>query len=270
MRAAKSTLGQIKNPFELPQWLPELKDRDILRKDLIAGLTVALVLIPQSMAYAQLAGLPAHYGLYASLLPPVIAAFFGSSRQLATGPVAMVSLMTAASLEPLATAGSEAFVGYAILLAFMVGLFQLVPQGAAPPQPQQPQAPTQYQQPQQPQQPQTPGYPAQPDHTEKRVLFDLLDVGVFRVHQRQGARNHYHGWHRFFLQSKTASQSLRLCVRRVCRVASIRQLVHLVAGQVSYPGRGRGLLPGPPECRRAVSQAPQTGYSSFQYHHARG
>ena len=126
IRVARSTLGQIKNPFELPQWLPELKDKKILRKDFIAGLTVALVLIPQSMAYAQLAGLPAHYGLYASLLPPIIATIFGSSRQLATGPVAMVSLMTAAALEPLATMGSEAFVGYAVLLAFMVGIFQLV------------------------------------------------------------------------------------------------------------------------------------------------
>ncbi|MFA7164972.1 MAG: SulP family inorganic anion transporter, partial [Desulfoplanes sp.] len=63
--------------------------------DMVAGLTVALVLIPQSMAYAQLAGLPAYYGLYASFLPPMIAALFGSSRQLATGPVAVVSLMTA-------------------------------------------------------------------------------------------------------------------------------------------------------------------------------
>ncbi len=126
IRATRNTLSHIKNPFELPQWWSELKDRDVLKKDFIAGLTVALVLIPQSMAYAQLAGLPAHYGLYASLLPPIIAAFFGSSRQLATGPVAMVSLMTAAALEPLATAGGEAFIGYAILLAFMVGLFQLV------------------------------------------------------------------------------------------------------------------------------------------------
>ena len=126
IRVARNTLGQIKNPFELPPWLPELKDKKVLRKDFIAGLTVALVLIPQSMAYAQLAGLPAHYGLYASLLPPIIATIFGSSRQLATGPVAMVSLMTAAALEPLATMGSEAFVGYAVLLAFMVGLFQLV------------------------------------------------------------------------------------------------------------------------------------------------
>jgi MFS superfamily sulfate permease-like transporter len=95
------------------------------KTDAIAGLTVALVLIPQSMAYAQLAGLPAYYGLYASFLPPMLAALFGSSRQLATGPVAVVSLMTAASLAPLATAGSEGYVAYAVLLALMVGIFQL-------------------------------------------------------------------------------------------------------------------------------------------------
>jgi SulP family sulfate permease len=95
-----------------------------LRIDAISGLTVALVLIPQSMAYAQLAGLPAYYGLYAAFLPPMIAALFGSSLQLATGPVAVVSLMTAASLEPLATAGSEAYIAYAVLLALMVGAFQ--------------------------------------------------------------------------------------------------------------------------------------------------
>jgi anti-anti-sigma factor len=94
------------------------------RIDAVSGLTVALVLIPQSMAYAQLAGLPAYYGLYASFLPPMIASLFGSSRQLATGPVAVVSLMTSASLEPLATAGSEGYIIYAVLLALMVGLFQ--------------------------------------------------------------------------------------------------------------------------------------------------
>ena len=97
-----------------------------LRIDALSGLTVALVLIPQSMAYAQLAGLPAYYGLYASFLPPMIAALFGSSRQLATGPVAVVSLMTAASLEPLATAGSPGYIAYAIMLALMVGVFQFV------------------------------------------------------------------------------------------------------------------------------------------------
>ncbi|MCJ7596379.1 MAG: SulP family inorganic anion transporter [Desulfobacterales bacterium] len=96
------------------------------RLDAVSGLTVALVLIPQSMAYAQLAGLPPYYGLYASFLPPMVAALFGSSRQLATGPVAVVSLMTAASLGPLATAGSEGYIAYAVLLALMVGAFQFL------------------------------------------------------------------------------------------------------------------------------------------------
>ncbi len=93
--------------------------------DVIAGITVAMVLIPQSMAYAQLAGLPAYYGLYAAFLPPMVASLFGSSRQLATGPVAVVSLMSAASLEPLATAGSAQFIAYSIILAMTVGVFQL-------------------------------------------------------------------------------------------------------------------------------------------------
>ena len=92
--------------------------------DLMAGITVAMVLIPQSMAYAQLAGLPAYYGLYAAFLPPMVAALFGSSRQLATGPVAVVSLMSAASLEPLATAGGPQFIAYSIVLALTVGVFQ--------------------------------------------------------------------------------------------------------------------------------------------------
>jgi SulP family sulfate permease len=95
------------------------------KTDGIAGITVALVLIPQSMAYAQLAGLPPYYGLYASFLPPMVASLFGSSRQLATGPVAVVSLMTSASLAPLATAGSEAYIAYAVVLALSVGVFQL-------------------------------------------------------------------------------------------------------------------------------------------------
>jgi len=109
--------------FPFLEWFKNYRINS-LRIDALSGLTVALVLIPQSMAYAQLAGLPAYYGLYASFLPPMIAALFGSSRQLATGPVAVVSLMTAASLEPLATAGSEGYIGYAIMLALMVGVFQ--------------------------------------------------------------------------------------------------------------------------------------------------
>ena len=105
-------------------WISELKDGSTLKADAIAGLTVALVLVPQSMAYAQLAGLPPYVGLYASFLPVIIASVFGSSRQLATGPVAIVSLMTAAALEPLAVS-PEGYLAYAAILAFMVGLFQL-------------------------------------------------------------------------------------------------------------------------------------------------
>jgi sulfate permease, SulP family len=97
---------------------------DSLKADIFSGLTVALVLIPQSLAYAELAGLPSYYGLYASFLPPLVAALFGSSHQLATGPVAVVSLLTATSLEPLATAGGQQYIAYAILLALMVGVFQ--------------------------------------------------------------------------------------------------------------------------------------------------
>ncbi|HHB76623.1 MAG TPA: sodium-independent anion transporter, partial [Desulfobulbus sp.] len=110
--------------FPFLDWLSDY-DLHKLKSDLVAGITVALVLVPQSMAYAQLAGLPAYYGLYASFLPPMVAALFGSSRRLATGPVAVVSIMTATALEPLATAGSAEFIGYAVLLAFLVGLFQL-------------------------------------------------------------------------------------------------------------------------------------------------
>ena len=96
-----------------------------LRADFIAGLTVALVLVPQSMAYAQLAGLPAYYGLYAAFLPVAVAALWGSSNQLGTGPVAVVSLLTASSLAPLAASGSDHFVALAIMLALLVGIVQL-------------------------------------------------------------------------------------------------------------------------------------------------
>lgn len=109
--------------FPFLNWFKDY-DTDKFKIDLMAGITVALVLIPQSMAYAQLAGLPAYYGLYAAFLPPMVAALFGSSRQLATGPVAVVSLMSAASLEPLATAGSTEFITYSIVLALTVGIFQ--------------------------------------------------------------------------------------------------------------------------------------------------
>jgi SulP family sulfate permease len=92
----------------------------------MAGITVALVLIPQSMAYAQLAGLPAYYGLYAAFLPVAVAALWGSSHQLGTGPVAVVSLLTASSLAVLAAPGSDQFIALAIMLALLVGIIQLL------------------------------------------------------------------------------------------------------------------------------------------------
>jgi SulP family sulfate permease len=106
------------------RWFP--MGGDTIRADLIAGITVALVLIPQSMAYAQLAGLPAYYGLYAAFLPVLIAALWGSSSQLGTGPVAVVSLLTATAVAQFAEIGSPEFISLAIMLAFLVGVFQLL------------------------------------------------------------------------------------------------------------------------------------------------
>jgi SulP family sulfate permease len=91
----------------------------------IAGVSVALVLIPQSLAYAELAGLPAYYGLYAAMLPPIAAAFFASSPYLQTGPVAMTSLLTFGALAPLAAPGGPEYVGLAAVLALVVGVVRL-------------------------------------------------------------------------------------------------------------------------------------------------
>lgn len=97
-----------------------------IKNDLVAGVTVSLVAIPQSLAYAQLAGVPAYYGLYAALIPTIVGALSGSSRQLSTGPVAMTSLLTAASVAPLAAHGSEMFYAYVVLLALLSGMFQVL------------------------------------------------------------------------------------------------------------------------------------------------
>ncbi|NNC92711.1 MAG: SulP family inorganic anion transporter [Acidimicrobiia bacterium] len=95
--------------------------RRLTRGDVIAGISVALVLIPQSLAYAELAGLPAYYGLYAAALPPLVAAFFASSRYLQTGPVAMTSLLTFGALSAFAEPFSEEWIKLAALLALVVG-----------------------------------------------------------------------------------------------------------------------------------------------------
>ena len=123
-----STMNKIAKFLPFLAWIGEIRDSNILKADLVAGLTVALVLVPQSMAYAQLAGLPPQHGLYASFLPVMIAALMGSSRQLGTGPVAVVSLLTAAAVPTILPEGAsmEEYVVYASLLAFLVGVFQFV------------------------------------------------------------------------------------------------------------------------------------------------
>jgi len=108
-----------------PKWKSLRIDADTVRHDVIAGITVSLVAVPQSLAYAQLAGVPAYYGLYAAFIPTIIGAVFGSSRQLSTGPVAMTSLLTAASVAPIALRGTDAFYENVILLALLSGLFQV-------------------------------------------------------------------------------------------------------------------------------------------------
>ncbi len=110
--------------FPFLRWFPLRGDK--LRADIVAGITVALILVPQSMAYAQLAGLPVVYGLYASLLPVMVASMWGSSNQLHTGPVAMLALLSAVTVIPFAAPGSEKFIEISIMLALMVGVMRLL------------------------------------------------------------------------------------------------------------------------------------------------
>ncbi|MGH8729007.1 MAG: SulP family inorganic anion transporter [Burkholderiales bacterium] len=109
--------------FPFLRWFP--LSHETLKADWLAGFTVALVLIPQSMAYAQLAGMPVQYGLYAAFLPVIIGALWGSSSQLSTGPAAMAALLTATALAPMATSGSEQYIALAIVLSLLVGLVRL-------------------------------------------------------------------------------------------------------------------------------------------------
>ena len=105
-------------------WLRTYRRAD-LASDLLAGIIVTIMLIPQSLAYALLAGLPPQVGLYASILPLIAYALFGSSRTLSVGPVAVVSLMTAAAIGKIAVPGSPEYLAAALLLALLSGLFLL-------------------------------------------------------------------------------------------------------------------------------------------------
>jgi sulfate permease, SulP family len=111
-------------PFLL--WWSLLKNPAVLRADVLAGLTGAIVVLPQGVAFATLAGMPAEYGLYSAMVPCVIAALFGSSRAMVTGPANAISLTILAIMAPLAIVGSERYVTLVLTLTFMVGLWQLL------------------------------------------------------------------------------------------------------------------------------------------------
>jgi len=111
--------------FPILEWLPTYK-KSSLRKDVIAGFTIGVMLIPQAMAYASVAGLPPVYGLYAALVPVLIYVLLGTSMQLSVGPVAMVSLLTATALSSFGTVDMATYINYALLLSFMVGCLQLL------------------------------------------------------------------------------------------------------------------------------------------------
>ena len=115
---------RIQEIFPSAKWLPNYSRAD-WRGDWPTGLTVGVMLIPQGMAYAMIAGLPVVYGLYAALLPQIIYGFLGTSRHLAVGPVAMDSLLVAAGLSGIAVAGTEHYIALALLLALMMGSLQL-------------------------------------------------------------------------------------------------------------------------------------------------
>ena len=115
----------IKKLIPILEWLPNY-NTSLLKVDLFAGITVGIILIPQGIAYALIAGLPPIYGLYCALVPQVMYAIFGSSRQVAIGPVAMDSLIVATGVSTLALVGTESYISIAILLALMVGTIQLI------------------------------------------------------------------------------------------------------------------------------------------------
>jgi SulP family sulfate permease len=118
-------MKKIKELIPILEWLPNYNSSRF-KGDFIAGITVSIILIPQGIAYALIAGIPPIYGLYCALVPQLVYAIFGSSRQVAIGPVAMDSLIVATGVSTLALAGSDSYIAIAILLAFMVGSIQFL------------------------------------------------------------------------------------------------------------------------------------------------
>ena len=114
----------MKQVFPFLQWLPNV-NRSTLTADLLSGITNAVIVLPQGVAFALIAGLPPIYGLYTAIVTPVIAAFFGSSWHLISGPTTALSIVFYSTLEPMAEPGTEAFIELALLLTLMSGIIQL-------------------------------------------------------------------------------------------------------------------------------------------------
>ncbi len=111
--------------FPFLRWWP-MVNKDSSKADLVAGLTGALIVLPQGVAFATIAGMPPEYGLYAAMVPAIIAALFGSSWHLVSGPTTAISIAVFAAISPLADPGSPQFVSMVLTLTFFTGLFQLI------------------------------------------------------------------------------------------------------------------------------------------------
>ena len=125
MGGSASVLTAWRRVFPFLLWLPAVK-HDTFRPDIEAGLIGAILILPQAIALATLAGMPPQYGIYTSIFPGVIAAVWGSSWHALSGPNTAVCVMIAASVAPFATIGDEYYVGYVFALTLMVGLIQFV------------------------------------------------------------------------------------------------------------------------------------------------
>jgi sulfate permease, SulP family len=116
----------LKRLFPILAWLPELQKPGAARADLLAGLTGAIIVLPQGIAFATLAGMPPEYGLYGAMIPCIVAAIFGASRLMITGPANAISLTVLAMVSPYAQADSARYVELVITLSLLVGLWQLL------------------------------------------------------------------------------------------------------------------------------------------------
>lgn len=116
--------GRLSKVLPMLRWWP-LVDARSLRADALAGLTGAIILVPQAVAYASIAGLPPQYGLYTAIVPVIVAALFGSSMHLVSGPTAALSLVIFATISPIAEPGSAAYIQHVLTLSFMTGVLML-------------------------------------------------------------------------------------------------------------------------------------------------